>query len=171
MRARSKRYTKLRKMVDTTKHYQLGEAVAMLKNFATTKFDQTVNLSIELGIDTKKSDQMVRGSISLPKGIGKSKKVVVFAEGDDAKTARDAGADMVGSEDLVKKILEGWTDFDVAIAMPYMMKHVGKLGKTLGPQGKMPSPKSGTVTEDIKNAVREFKAGKIEYRADATGAV
>ncbi len=126
---------------------------------------------MQLGIDTKKSDQMVRGSMSLPKGIGKSKKVIVFAEGDDAKAARDAGADTVGSDDLVKKIQEGWADFDIAIAVPYMMKHVGKLGKILGPQGKMPSPKSGTVTEDVKTAVREFKAGKIEYRADASGNV
>jgi large subunit ribosomal protein L1 len=158
-------------MVDPAKKYAVSDAVALLKNFATTKFDQTVDLCMQLGIDTKKSDQMVRGAMSLPRGIGKAKRVIVFAEGDDAKAARDAGADFVGSDDLVKKIQEGWADFDVAIAVPYMMKHVGKLGKILGPQGKMPSPKSGTVTEEVKTAVHEFKAGKIEYRADASGNV
>jgi large subunit ribosomal protein L1 len=128
-------------------------------------------LVLRLNIDPKKADQNIRGSIALPHGIGKSRSVVVFADGDDARAAQEAGADAVGAEDLVKRISDGWTAFDVAIALPRMMKHVGKLGKVLGPQGKMPSPKAGTVTEDVKTAVREFKAGKIEYRADAHGNV
>ena len=166
---RSKRYRKLEPLVDRTKRYALGEAVALVRQFGNTKFDQTVNLAVFLAIDPKKADQAIRGSISLPHGIGKARKVVVFADGEDARVAQEAGADEVGTEELVKKITDGWTDFDVAIALPRMMKHVGKLGKVLGPQGKMPSPKSGTVTDDLKTAVREFKAGKIEFRADAQG--
>ena len=168
---RSKRYRKLEPLVDRARRYSLVEAVALVRQFGTTKFDQTVNLAVRLAIDPKKADQAVRGAISLPHGIGQSRKVVVFADGDDARVAQEAGADEVGAEDLVKKINDGWTAFDVAIALPRMMKFVGRLGKVLGPQGKMPSPKSGTVTEDLKTAVREFKAGKIEYRADAQGNV
>ena len=168
---RSKRYRALAGLVQPEKRYEPKEAVALVRKFGGTKFDQTVNLALHLAVDPKKADQNIRGSISLPHGIGQSRKVVVFADGDEARIAREAGADEVGAEDLVKKVSDGWTDFDVAIALPRMMRHVGKLGKVLGPQGKMPSPKSGTVTDDLTTAVREFKAGKIEYRADAQGNV
>jgi large subunit ribosomal protein L1 len=153
------------------KRYPLTEAVAVLGRFPKAKFDETVELAVRLGVDPKKSDQVVRGSVSLPKGIGQTRSVVVFAEGEPAKEALEAGADMVGTDDLAKKIAEGWTAFDVCIAHPTMMRHVGKLGKVLGPTGKMPSPKSGTVTDKIGQAVREFKAGKVEFRADAGGNV
>lgn len=168
---RSKRFRALSGLVQPGRRYALQEAVALVRKFGTTKFDQTVNLALHLAVDPKKADQNIRGSISLPHGIGKARKVVVFADGEEARVAREAGADEVGAEDLVKKVADGWTDFDVAIALPRMMRHVGKLGKVLGPQGKMPSPKSGTVTDELKTAVREFKAGKIEYRADAQGNV
>lgn len=171
MRKRSKRYVKDAKLVEFGKKYPVDQAVAILKKFTATKFDQTVNCAMKLGVDVKKSDQLLRGSVALPKGIGKARKVIVFAEGADAEAAKSAGADEVGSEDLAKKIEGGWLDFDVALAMPYMMKKISKLGKVLGPQGKMPSPKSGTVTENIAQGVREFKAGKIEFRTDAGGNV
>lgn len=153
------------------KRYPIDQAVALLGRFPKAKFDETVELAVRLGVDPKKTDQVVRGSVSLPKGIGKQRSVVVFAEGDAAKDALEAGADMVGTDDLAKKIAEGWTAFDVCIAHPAMMRHVGKLGKVLGPSGKMPSPKSGTVTDKVGQAVREFKAGKVEFRADAGGNV
>ena len=171
MAKRSKRYLESRKTVDVVKKYELKEAVKLLKSFKFTKFDESVEVAIKLGIDPKQSDQLVRGSISLPKGIGKSLKVIVFASGEKADIARKAGADEVGAEELVKKVEGGWADFDVAIAASDMMRLVGKLGRVLGPQGKMPSPKSGTVTDDIEKAVKEFKAGKIEYRTDAGGNV
>jgi large subunit ribosomal protein L1 len=171
MTVASKRYRKAAERVDRAKAYPLSEAVALLKAIPPAKFDETVEVAIHLGIDPKKSDQLVRGAVSLPKGLGKTVKVVVFAEGARAEEAKAAGADHVGSEDLAKKIAEGWTDFDVVIAAPDMMKHVGKLGKVLGPQGKMPSPKSGTVTPDVAQAVREFKAGKVEFRTDPGGSV
>jgi large subunit ribosomal protein L1 len=147
----------------------LDEAVATLKKFDGAKFDETVELSLKLGIDPKQSTQAVRGSFSLPHGIGKTMKFIVFAEGEPAKQAKEAGAIEVGGEELAKKILDGWMDFDVAIAHPSMMRHVGKLGRVLGPHGKMPSPKSGTVTDDIARVSREFIAGKIEFRNDDTG--
>jgi large subunit ribosomal protein L1 len=147
----------------------IAEAVSTLKKFDGAKFDETVELSLKLGIDPKQSNQAVRGSFSLPHGIGKTVKVVVFAEGEAAQKAKQAGAIEVGGEDLAKKILDGWLDFDVAIAHPGMMRHVGKLGRVLGPHGKMPSPKSGTVTDDIGRVVQEFVAGKIEFRNDDTG--
>jgi large subunit ribosomal protein L1 len=153
------------------KRYALAEAVSVLGRFPKAKFDETVELSVRLGVDPSKSDQIVRGSVSLPKGIGKQRTVVVFAEGEPAREALEAGADVVGTDDLAKKIADGWTAFDVCIAHPAMMRHVGKLGKVLGPTGKMPSPKSGTVTDKVATAVREFKAGKVEYRADAGGNV
>lgn len=153
------------------KRYPVEQAVAILGRFPKTKFDETVDLSVRLGIDPKKSDQIVRGSVSLPKGIGKQRTVVVFAEGEAAREAQEAGADVVGTDDLAKRIADGWTGFDICIAHPAMMRHVGKLGKVLGPTGKMPSPKSGTVTDKVGTAVREFKAGKVEYRADAGGNV
>ena len=152
---------------DKHKRYPIDEGLQMLASFPKPKFDETVELCVRLGIDPKRTDQMVRGSVSLPKGIGKTRTVAVFAEGEHAEAAKEAGADIVGTEDLAKRIQEGFMDFDVCIAHPSMMRHVGRLGKILGPQGKMPSPKSGTVAADIGAAVREFKAGKVEFRADS----
>lgn len=154
------------KKVVKKKPYEISEAINTLKELPAVKFDATVELAIRLGIDPKKSEHQMRGSFSLPKGIGKSRKVIVFASGAEAEQARSAGADEVGLEELIKKIEGGWTDFDVAIAPPPLMKQVSKLGKILGPAGKMPSPKAGTVTNEISVAVKEFKAGKIEYRTD-----
>lgn len=171
MRPHSKRYRQSREKVDRNRRYSVVEAVALLKQMPPSKFDQTVELSIHLRIDPKKTDQTVRGAVALPKGIGRSRKVVVFADGAEAAAAKAAGADEVGAEDLVQKVEKGWTDFDVAITLPRMMRHVGKLGKVLGPQGKMPSPKAGTVTDDVATAVREFKGGKVEFRTDAGGNV
>lgn len=166
----SKRHVKNRGLVDRDARYSLEEAVKLLKQAGSIKFDETVELAIRLGIDAKQSDQMVRGTVILPKGTGKEVSVLVFAEGPKAEEAKAAGADYVGSGDLADKILkEGWVDFDVALATPDMMKHVGKLGRVLGPHGKMPSPKAGTLTMDIQRAVEEFKAGKIEYRNDKQG--
>ncbi len=169
MAIHSKRYTKAAAQVDRKKVYEPAAALALIQGLPHPKFDETVEVAVRLGIDPKKSDQLVRGAVSLPKGLGKKVMVVVFAEGDKAAAAREAGADEVGSGDLADKILGGWTAFDIVIASPDMMKHVGKLGKVLGPQGKMPSPKSGTVTADVAGAVREFKAGKVEFRTDAGG--
>jgi large subunit ribosomal protein L1 len=135
------------------------------------KFDESVEIAGRLGIDPKKTDQLVRGAVSLPKGLGRTVRVIVFAEGDKAAAAKGAGADEVGAAELADKILGGWMDLDIVITSPDMMKHVGKLGKVLGPQGKMPSPKSGTVTTDVAAAVKEFKAGKVEFRTDAGGNV
>jgi len=149
----------------------LPEAVAILKSFPPTKFDQTVEIHMRLGIDPKQADQIVRGSLVLPHGIGKSKRVVVFAKGGLADDARAAGAEEVGADELAKKIKEGWTDFDVCIAAPDMMGLVGPLGKVLGPRGLMPSPRAGTVTAEIAKTVREYKAGKVEFRNDPTGIV
>ncbi len=167
----SKRYRAASAKVDRNKVYEPGEALTLLKALPGAKFDETVEVAVSLGIDPRKSDQLVRGAVSLPKGLGKKIKVIVFAEGDKAAAATAAGADVVGSGELAEKVLGGWTDFDIVIASPDMMKHVGKLGKVLGPQGKMPSPKSGTVTPDVAAAVREFKAGKVEFRTDAGGNV
>ena len=149
----------------------LSEAVETLKKFPPTKFDQTVEIHIRLGIDPKQADQIVRGSIVLPHGIGKSKRVVVFAKGNLAEDATAAGAEEVGGDDLAKKIKGGWTDFDVCIAAPDMMGLVGPLGKVLGPRGLMPSPRAGTVTADISKTVQEYKAGKVEFRNDPTGII
>lgn len=168
---RSKRFDEATKQVDRSKVYSITEGLELIKSLPAAKFDETVDVVVRLGIDPKKSDQLVRGAVSLPKGLGKSVKVVVFAQGDKADAAREAGADEVGSEELAAKIAGGWLDFDVVITSPDMMKHVGRLGKVLGPQGKMPSPKSGTVTPDVATAVKEFKAGKVEFRTDAGGNV
>ena len=149
----------------------LAEAVQVLKKFPAPKFDQTIEIHMRLGIDPKQADQIIRGSLVLPHGIGKSKRVVVFAKGNLAEDARAAGAEEVGADDLAKKIKEGWTDFDVCIAAPDMMGLVGPLGKVLGPRGLMPSPRAGTVTADIKKTVGEYKAGKVEFRNDPTGIV
>jgi large subunit ribosomal protein L1 len=147
----------------------VGEAVAALKKFDTTKFDQTVEIAMHLGIDPKQADQLVRGSIVLPHGIGKSQRVVVFAKGDKLDEAKAAGADEVGGPELAEKIKGGWTDFEVCIATPDMMGVVGPLGKVLGPRGLMPSPRAGTVTPDVTKAIREYKAGKVEFRTKDEG--
>jgi len=149
----------------------IADAVALLKSFPPPKFDQSVEIHMRLGIDPKQADQIVRGSLVLPHGIGKSKRVVVFAKGNMADDARAAGAEEVGADELAKKIKEGWTDFDVCIAAPDMMGLVGPLGKVLGPRGLMPSPRAGTVTADIRKTVTEYKAGKVEFRNDPTGIV
>ena len=167
--AHSKRFRAALKRCDPARAYGVDEAVKVLSAFEKAKFDETVDLSLKLGIDPKQSDQLLRGSFSLPKGLGRTKRVIVFAKGDKAAEAKAAGADEVGSDELIKKVEGGWTDFDVAIAHPSLMAKVGKLGRVLGPQGKMPSPKSGTVTDGITAAVREFKAGKIEFRNDDGG--
>lgn len=166
-RKRSRRYQKAATKVDRSKRYSLAEGMALIKSLVGPKFDETVDIAVRIGIDAKKTDQLVRGSVSLPRGTGKSVKIAVFAEGEKAKEALAAGADFVGSADLADKIEKGFTDFDMTIASPDMMRFVGKLGKVLGPQGKMPSPKAGTVTPNVAAAVREFKAGKIEFRTDA----
>jgi large subunit ribosomal protein L1 len=153
--------------VDTTKVYEPKAGLKILKSVPAPKFEESVDVAVRLGIDPKKTDQLVRGSVSLPKGTGKSVRIAVFAEGDRAKAAQEAGADFVGGQDLAERIEGGFTDFDMTIASPDMMKYVGKLGRILGPQGKMPSPKAGTVTPNVADAVREFKAGKIEFRTDA----
>ena len=166
---RSKRYQEAVAQVDRDRVYGMGEAINLLKTLPQAKFDEAVEVVVRLGIDPRNTDQLIRGAVSLPNGLGKTIKVVVFAEGDKAEAAKAAGADEVGSDDLAKKIGDGWMDFDVVIASPDMMKHVGKLGRVLGPQGKMPSPKSGTVTPDVAGAVEAFKAGKVEFRTDAGG--
>ena len=169
MAFQSKRIKDAKKRVEASEKFSVADGVEKLKAFPSPKFDETVDLVFKLGVDPKKSDQVVRGTLSLPHGIGKSRKVIVFAEGEKAREADEAGADEVGGTVLAGKIQGGWLDFDVAIAAPDMMKHVGRLGRILGPQGKMPSPKSGTVTADVAKAVKEFKAGKIEYRVDKDG--
>src|SRR5271154_2186056 len=152
--------------------YSLSDAVPLVQKVKFTKFDETVELHMRLGVDPKHADQMVRGTVVLPNGLGKSKKVLVIAPGDKLKEAEAAGADYVGGEDMVAKIQnEGWTDFDAVIATPDMMRSVGKLGKVLGPRGLMPNPKTGTVTQDVANAVKEVKAGKVEFRVDKTGVI
>jgi large subunit ribosomal protein L1 len=171
MRKRSKRYKAAAAKVDIQKRYSVPEAVALVKGMVAKKLDQTVEIAVKLAIDPKRSEQSIRGAVSLPKGIGKARRVIVFADGDEARAAKDLGADEVGMEDLAKKIEAGWFDFDVAIALPRTMRVISRLGKVLGPKGLMPSPKNGTVTDDVKTAVREFKAGKIEYRNDAAGNV
>jgi len=166
---RSSRYIEAKSKVDSARDYVIDEALEVLGEINPAKFDETVELHMKLGIDVKKADQNIRGTLSLPHGIGRSVKVIAFAQGEKAEAAKAAGADEVGAEDLAKKIEGGWTDFDIAVASPDMMRFVGRLGRILGPQGKMPSPKSGTVADDVAKAVEEFKAGKIEYRADSSG--
>ena len=163
----SKRFEKAAATVDRTKQYELTDAVKLLKAFPAPKFEESIEIAVRLGIDPKKTDQLVRGSVALPKGTGKTVKIAVFAEGEKAKEAEAAGADYVGGADLAEKIEGGFQDFDMTIAAPDMMKYVGKLGRVLGPSGKMPSPKAGTVTPNVGDAVREFKGGKIEFRTDA----
>jgi large subunit ribosomal protein L1 len=166
MAIHGKRYNEAVKQVDAKRHYKIGDAVDLLKKLPKTKFDETIELAFKLGVDAKQSDQMVRGTVALPHGSGKKVRVVVFAKGEAAQAAKDAGADIVGFEDLVKKCQEGWTEFDVAVATPEAMQEVRKLGKVLGPKGLMPNPKTGTVTEDTAKAVREVKAGRVEFKMD-----
>jgi len=168
MRFRSKRYKKDSERLSEDP-VSVSEAVEKVKSFDSTKFDQSVECVLQLGIDPKQADQLVRGSISLPHGIGKQKKVVAFCEDSDIEAAKSSGAIEAGCEELVEKITGGWMDFDVAVASPKVMGKVGKLGRILGPQGKMPSPKNGTITADVVKAVSEFAAGKVEFRNDAGG--
>jgi large subunit ribosomal protein L1 len=171
MPKQGKKFQAASKQVES-RPYNLSEAVPLVQKIKFAKFDETVELHLRLGVDPKHADQMVRGTIVLPNGLGKSKKVLVIASGDKQREAQEAGADFVGGEDMVTKIqTESWTDFDALIATPDMMRSVGKLGKILGPRGLMPNPKTGTVTQDITNAVREVKAGKVEFRVDKTGVI
>ncbi|MBU0579620.1 MAG: 50S ribosomal protein L1 [Candidatus Margulisbacteria bacterium] len=167
----AKKYAEKVKLVERGKIYSIAKAVELVKQLSISKFDGTIELSINLGVDPKQSDQQVRGTVSLPHGLGKKIVVVVIAKGDKAKEAEDAGADVVGTEELIQKIEGGWTEFDVLIATPDMMAKVGKLGKILGRKGLMPSPKGGTVTADVGKAVKEFKAGKLEFKVDKQGII
>ena len=171
MSKRSKRYNKAAELVEIDKQYSLPDAVALVKKFPAPKFDATVTLSFKLGVDPRKSDQMVRGSVALPHGTGKNVRVVVFASGDAAKAATDAGAEEVGMADLIKKVQDGYTDFDAAIATPDAMLEVRKIARVLGPRGLMPNPKTGTVTDDTATAVNAVKAGRIDYKLDKNGNV
>jgi len=166
-----KKLLSVKEKIEPGKDFSLEEAVKFLKESSYTKFDETVDLALNLGVDPRKSEQMVRGTVVLPHGIGKKVRVLVFAKGEKEKEALDAGADFVGAEDLVEKISKGWTDFDKSVATPDVMGLVGKLGKILGPRGLMPNPKLGTVTFDIARTVKEIKAGKVEYKAEKAGIV
>lgn len=165
-----KKYSQSAKLVDKPV-YPLPDAMPVVKGAAFAKFDETVEVAIRLGVDPKHADQMVRGTVVLPHGLGKSKRVIVIASGDKVREAREAGADEVGGDDMVQKIQGGWMEFDAVIATPDMMKSVGRLGKVLGPRGLMPNPKTGTVTMDVERAVKEVKAGKVEFRVDKTGII
>jgi len=169
--ARGKKYTEARKSIEPGKRYPLREAVELMVGTGKAKFDETVDAAIRLGVDPKHADQMVRGSVALPHGLGKTVRVLVFAKGDKEKEATDAGADFAGSDDLVEKIKGGWLDFDRVVATPDMMGTVGKLGKVLGPRGLMPNPKLGTVTFDVAKAVADMKAGRVDFRVDKVGIV
>lgn len=169
MAQKSKRIREIASKVDVTKNYMLDEAIAILQKCPSVKFDQTVDIAIKMGVDPKKSDQQVRGTVSLPNGTGKSQSILVFAAGDKMREALEAGADFAGSDELFEKVKGGWTEFDVVIATPDMMREVGKLGKVLGPRGLMPTPKAGTVTTDVATAIREIKKGKIEFKLDKHG--
>ena len=168
---KSKRYLENSDKIDRNKEYGLDEATSLLKHFSKTKFDESIEMVINLGVDPKHADQIVRGTVSLPNGTGKDIKVLVFAKDDLAEAAKAAGADYVGAADMVEKVKGGWTDMDVVIASPDMMAEVGKLGKILGPRGLMPNPKIGTVTKEVAKAVEESKAGKIEFRVDKNGII
>jgi len=168
---KTKRIREIAKLVNREKVYKLDEAIIILQKCPPVKFEQSVEVALKTGVDASKSDQQVRGMVSLPNGTGKKALVVVFAKGDKMKEASDAGADFVGNDDLFEKIKNGWTDFEAVIATPDMMRDVGKLGKVLGPRGLMPSPKSGTVTSDVAHAVKEIKAGRIEFKTDKHGVV
>ncbi len=171
MAKRGKKYQEAAKLVDKDKLYTPEEAVELVKKMASAKFDETVEVAIRLGVDSKKQDQAVRGVVVLPHGTGKVQRVLVFAKGEKAKEAEAAGADYVGDTDMINKIQQGWLDFDVCVATPDMMAEVGKLGRILGGKGLMPNPKAGTVTMDVAKAVQEIKAGKIEFRLDKAGQI
>jgi len=171
MRKHGKKFRSALEKVEFGRKYTLEEGVAKVKEIAFAKFDETVELTMWLGVDPRKADQLVRGTVVLPHGLGRSKTVLVIAQGDKIKEAEEAGADFVGGDDMVDKIKGGWLEFDAVIATPDMMRSVGQLGKVLGPRGLMPNPKTGTVTFDVKTAVQETKAGKIEYRVDKTGVI
>ena len=169
MRNRSKRYIGLTKKIDKNKLYSLDEALKILKEMATTKFDETINLSIKLGIGSSKGGTQIRGAITLPKGTGKKIKILAIAEGEAVEEARNAGADLVGGGEVIKKIENGWTDFDSVVTTPDIMKKLTKVGKVLGPRGLMPSPRTGTVTSDLSKVIKELKGGRIEFRTDKFG--
>ncbi|MGH2636531.1 MAG: 50S ribosomal protein L1, partial [Actinomycetota bacterium] len=171
MTAKGKRHEAASKVLDREREYLPAEAINALKQFPDAKFDETVEVAFRLGIDPRKADQMVRGTVSLPNGTGKSVRVAVFAQGPKATEAKDAGADIVGADDLVEQVMSGTIDFDAAVATPDMMAAVGKAGRVLGPRGLMPNPKTGTVTNDITKAVQDIKGGKVEYKTDRTGNV
>ena len=171
MPKRGKKYLEMAKAVDRDRLYEPQEAIDLLKSIVKANYDHTVEVAIRLGVDPRHADQQVRGTVILPHGTGKTARVLVFAKGEKAKEAEEAGADRVGAEDVIEEIQKGWLDFDVAVATPDMMGMVGRLGKILGPKGLMPNPKTGTVTMDVGKAVQEIKAGKVEYRVDKTGIV
>lgn len=171
MTASGKSYRAALEKVDRNQRYLLEEGLRLAKETARAKFDETVEMAVRLGVDPRQADQNVRGTVTLPHGMGKTVRVLAFAKGEKEKEAQDAGADFVGSDDLIKKITDGWFDFDKAVATPDMMGAVGRIGKILGPRGLMPNPKTGTVTPDIGKAVREIKAGKLEFRVDKAGIV
>lgn len=171
MAKQSKRFREAQALVEKDKFYNVDEAVALVKQTATAKFDETIEMHVRLGVDPKYADQQVRGALVLPNGIGKTKRVLAFCAGEKAQEAQAAGADYVGTDDLVAKIQGGWFEFDIAVATPDMMKIIGRIGKLLGPRGLMPNPKLGTVTMDIAKAIGEQKAGKIEYRTDKQGII
>src|SRR5918912_1630819 len=171
MPKQGKKYRAALEKVEPGRRYTLEEGVGKVKEIAFAKFDETVELTVWLGVDPRKADQLVRGTVVLPHGLGKSKRVLVITQGDKLREAEEAGADFVGGEDVVDRIKGGWLDYDTVIATPDMMRLVGQLGKILGPRGLMPNPKTGTVTFDVANAVRETKAGKVEYRVDKTGVI
>jgi len=168
---RSKRYQKSLEKIDRNKEYSVEDAIKLLKETATAKFDETIEVAMKLGVDPRHADQMVRGTVALPHGTGKTVKVLVLAKGEKADAALKAGADYAGLEEYIEKIQKGWLDFDVAVATPDVMSMVGRLGRILGTRGLMPNPKSGTVTADVENAVKEIKAGKIDFRVDKTGII
>ena len=171
MKQHGKKYRAALEKIEPNRKYNLETAIEKIKEIAFAKFDETVELTMWLGVDPRKADQLVRGTIVLPHGLGKSKTVLVIAQGDKVREAEEAGADIVGGEDIVTRIKGGWTDFDAVIATPDMMRLVGQLGKVLGPRGLMPNPKTGTVTFDVATAIKETKAGKVEYRVDKTGVI
>ena len=171
MRRHGKKYTAARAQVAADRTYSIEDAIPLVQKVKYAKFDETVELTLRLGVDPKHADQMVRGTVVLPHGLGKTKRVLAIAGGEKQKEAQEAGADFVGGEEVVEQIMGGWTDFDAVVATPDMMRAVGKLGKVLGPRGLMPNPKTGTVSTDIAKAVREIKAGKVEFRVDKTGII